>query len=109
MIDRRRFMIGASVATAGVAAGLVATGHNPFEIPSASAAPDERFTYRGRTVVITPLGRSAHITVDGRHGIHVEREGSEFLTHLLPFSSFRTARLLAQAVIDAAFDGLLII
>jgi hypothetical protein len=108
MISRRRFMIGASVAAAGAVGGVIFTGR-PFEAPTAAAAPDERFKYRGRNVVITPKGATPHIVVNGTHGIHVEREGNLFFTHLLPFSSFRTARELVMAVIDAEDGNLLII
>src|SRR5215217_1601784 len=110
MISRRRFLIGAAAAAAGAAAGVVLTVNNPLEdIPAASAAEEERFTYRGRQVVITPSGVMVHITVNGAHEVHVERFNNEYLTHLLPFGSFRTPRRLAEAVIDAEDAGLLII
>jgi hypothetical protein len=108
MINRRRFMIGASVAAAGAVGGVIFTGR-PFEATPAAAAPDDRFKYRGRNVVITAEGAMTHIVVNGSHGIHVEREGGEFFTHLLPFSSFRTPRELVRAVIDAEDGNLLII
>jgi hypothetical protein len=108
MISRRRFMIGASVAAAGAVGGVVLTGR-PFVATPAAAAPDDRFKYRGRNVVITGTGAATHIVVNGSHGIHVQREGGEFTTHLLPFSSFRTPRELVKAVIDAEDETLLII
>jgi hypothetical protein len=109
MITRRGFLIGASAAAAGLAGGVVLTGRAPFEPQPAAAAADEKFKYHGRDVAVTPTGDTVHITVNGSHGIHVEREGNEFVTHLLPFSSFKTPRQLVQAVIDAEDATLLII
>ncbi len=108
MISRRRFMMGASVAAAGAVGGVIFTGR-PFEATPAAASPDDRFKYRGRNVAITAEGAMTHVVVNGSHGIHVQREGGEFLTHLLPFSSFRTPRELVRAVIDAEDGNLLII
>ncbi len=111
MISRRRFMMGASVAAAGAVGGVIFTGR-PFEATPAAASPNDpndRFKYRGRNVVITAEGAMTHVVVNGTHGIHVQREGGEFLTHLLPFSSFRTPRDLVRAVIDAEDGNLLII
>jgi len=110
MIDRRRFLMGASMAAAGAAAGVVLTVQNPFEqVPAAAAAGDDRFKYKQLDVVITPTGRSVHITVNGRHGVHVDRDGNDYISHLLPFTSYRTPRQLAQASIDAEDAGLLIL
>lgn len=109
MIDRRRFMTGAALAGAGVAGAVVLTGHSPFELPSAQAAGNEKFKYRGRNVEITQLPNSAHVLVDGRFGVHLEHEGPAFLTHLLPFSTFPGARQAAQALIDGAADTLFIL
>jgi len=109
MISRRRFLIRASLAAAGAAAGVVLTANNPFETPTAEAAPgDELFTYLGRKVVITSSGRNASLTINGRH-VHVEYEGGKYLTHLLPFQSFTTVRQLARAVIDGAVEKLFVI
>ncbi len=107
MTTRRRFLLAGSAAVVGAAV----TGHIVFnELPRADAAPpEERFAYRGREVVITPAGNAAHATVNGRHGLHLERSGNEFITHLLPFSSFSSPRQLVQAVIDAEDAGLLVI
>ncbi len=109
MIDRRRFLKGATAAAAGVAAGVVLTVNNPFEeLPSASAAADERFQFRGRTVVITPHGNTSQIRVNARQ-FHAQREENRFHTHLQPFSEFPSARKAAEAVIEAEDAGLLII
>ena len=109
MIDRRRFLIGAGAAVAGAAAGVVLAAAPFGELPSATAAQEERFTHRGRAVVIISDETMVHITVNGTRVIHVEKAGREFLTHLLPFGTFRTPRKLAEAVIDAEDDGLLVI
>src|SRR5689334_9687535 len=108
MVTRRRFLAGAAVAAAGTAAVTVTAVQNPLDLPAASAAPGERFRYRNRDVVVTPGANSAHITVNGRHGVHVDRDGNDYLTHLLPFSAFRSPRKLAEATIDAEDAGLLI-
>jgi hypothetical protein len=110
MINRRRFMTGAALAGAGAVGAVVLTGHSPIELPSAEAAPgDQRFRYRGRDVQITRLPDSAHVLVDGRHGVHLERDGNAYLTHLLPFSTFADPRQAAVALIDGAADTLFIL
>jgi hypothetical protein len=110
MIDRRRFLIGAAVAAAGAAAGVVLATGNPFaDLPSAAAAEGEEFTYRGRKVVILPMGAMLHAVVNDVRNVDLHRDRNEFLTHLLPFGSFRTPRRLVESVIDAEDDGLLII
>src|SRR4051794_15322683 len=111
MVSRRRFLLGASVVATGAAAGVVFAGQDtPLGLPEAQAAPPgDRFRYRSRDVQITPSGNMVHITVDGRHGIHVDRDGSDYLTHLLPFTAFKNPRKLAESAIDAEADGLLIL
>ena len=110
MVSRRRFLLGASAVAAGAAASVVVAGQDtPFALPQAQAAPEERFTYRSREVVITPSGNTVHITVNGRHGIHVDREGTDYVSHLLPFTAFKNPRKLAEAAIDAEDQQLLII
>ena len=111
MIDRRRFLIGAAVAATGTAAGVVLATDNPFTgMPTAEAADGERFTHRGRRVAILPMGAVLHATVNEVREVHVERAGgNEYLTHLLPFGTFKRPRQLVEAVIDAEDDGLLII
>ena len=110
MIDRRRFLIGAAVAATGTAAGVVLATDNPFTgIPSAEAADGERFSYRGRRVAILPVGALLHAVVNDTREVHVERDRSEYMTHLLPFGTFKRPRQLVEAVIDAEDDGLLII
>ena len=110
MVSRRRFLLGASAVAAGAAASVVVAGQDtPFGLPEAQAAPEERFRYKSRDVVITPSGNVIHITINGRHGVHVDREGSDFLTHLLPFTAFKSPRKLAEAAIDAEDEQLLII
>jgi hypothetical protein len=107
-LDRRRFLIGSSVVIAGAAAAGVTIGVLP-NTESAAADEVQRFSYRGRQVVATVSDTSAHVTVNGRHGIHVERIGDQYFTHLLPFGSFRSPRELVQAVIQAEDAHLLII
>jgi hypothetical protein len=110
MISRRRLLIGAAAAAAGATAGVVLTINNPFaDLPEAAAAVDERFRYRGRNVVLSPRGNMVHTNINGRTGVHAERFQGEYLTHLLPFGTFRSPRKMAEAVIDAEADGLLII
>jgi hypothetical protein len=109
VINRRRFLSGAALAGAGVAGAVVLTGHSPLELPSAQAAGNDKFNYRGRSVEITPLPNSAHVLVDGRHGVHLEREGNSYQTHLLPFSSFTGPKQAAQALIDGAAETLFIL
>jgi hypothetical protein len=110
MIDRRRFLIGSAVAAAGAAAGVVLATGNPFTgIPPAAADETERFTYHGRRVVILPMAAMLHATVNEVREVHLERAGTEYITHLLPFGTFKQPRKLLEAVIDAEDDGLLII
>jgi hypothetical protein len=107
-MDRRRFMMGASVAVVGTAAAV--TGTLPFDdMPAAAAAGEERFTFRGRAVVVQKLGSSAHAVINGRHGVHLERMLDGFATHLLPFGTYRSPRKLIEDVIQAEDAGLLII
>ena len=110
MISRRHLLMGAGTAVAGVAAGVVLTVNNPFEsLPSASAAADERFTYRGRDVTITPHGNMASVRINGKREVHAERFQNEYLCHLLPFTTFRSPRKLGEAVIEAEDAGLLVV
>jgi hypothetical protein len=110
MISRRRLLIGAATAAAGATAGVVLTVNNPFtDLPEAAAAADEKFKYRGRDVVLSPHGNMVHARVNGKGGLHGERFQGEYLTHLLPFGTFKSPRKMAEAVIDAEADGLLII
>jgi hypothetical protein len=109
MINRRRFMAGAALGAAGVAGAVIFTGHSPIELPSAEAASGDKFKYRGRNVEITPLPNSAHILVDGRHGVHLMRDGNAFSSHLLPFNEFTSPRQAAQALIDGAAETLFIL
>src|SRR4051812_9606437 len=110
MVSRRRFIVGASLAAATAAVGVTVVVQNPLDLPSAQAAPGgERFRYRSRDVQVTPSGNMVHITVNGRHGVHADRQGADYLTHLLPFTAFRSPRKLAEAAIDAEDAGLLII
>jgi hypothetical protein len=110
MIDRRRFLIGTAVAAVGGAAGVVLTTGNPFTgLPPAAADEPERFVYHGRRVVITPMGAMVHATVNEVREVHLERAGNEYMTHLLPFGTFKQSRKLLESVIDAEDGGLLII
>jgi hypothetical protein len=107
-MDRRRFMMGASVAVVGTAVAV--TGTPPFgDVPSAAAAGEERFTARGRAVAIQKIGNSAHAVINGRHGVHIERMLDGYATHLLPFGTYKSPRKLVEAVIQAEDAGLLII
>jgi hypothetical protein len=111
MISRRSFLFGTAAAATGAAAGVVLSVNNPFEpLPVAAAAPgDERFTYRGRSVVVSLTPAAAHITVDGTADVHADRVANQFVTHVLPFQSFPAPRKLAQAVIDASADQLVVL
>jgi hypothetical protein len=110
MINRRQFLLGTAAAAAGVAGAAVLTTVDPFhDTPPAAAADGERFTHRGRLVVILPLGAMMHAMVNGNRDVHIEPFGGQFLTHLLPFDTFKRPRQLMEAVIDAEDDGLLII
>jgi hypothetical protein len=90
---------------------VVHTVNNPFEeLPAAASTEEEKFNYHGRKVVITnQSGVTVHVTINDTHEVHVEHFKGEYLTHLLPFGSFRTSRQLAEAVIDAEDAGLVII
>ncbi|GAA4741761.1 hypothetical protein GCM10023328_23710 [Modestobacter marinus] len=107
-MDRRRFMMGATVAVAGTAVAV--TGTPPFDdIPEAAAAAEERFTHRGRKVVIQKVGKNAHAVVNGRHGVHLEQMNGGYATHLLPFATYKAPRKAVEAVIEAEDAGLLIV
>ncbi|MCZ2836008.1 twin-arginine translocation signal domain-containing protein [Modestobacter sp. VKM Ac-2985] len=107
-MDRRQFMVGASVAAVGTAVAV--TGIPPFDdMPTAAAAGEERFSARGRAVVIQKVGKSAHAVINGRHGVHLERMLDGYATHLLPFGTYKSPRKLIEAVIQAEDAGLLII
>src|SRR5215218_6603447 len=110
MITRRRLLFGAAAAAAGATASVVLASNNPFAgLPEAEAAVDERFRYRGRTVVLSLQGSMVHTNINGKTGLHAERFQGEYVTHLLPFATFKSPRKLVEAVIDAEIDGLLII
>lgn len=107
MISRRHFLL------AAVGAPVVVLGGRAILRKEAAAAavpavePPEHYTYKGHDVVVTYTDQMAHVVIDKKKMVHLERPGpGRFVSHLLPFKEYRVSRKLVENLIDSESAGL---
>jgi hypothetical protein len=107
MIYRRQFLVAVVGAPVVVGLGSRVMGHKEAAAAVPAVEPPEHYTYKGHDVTVTYTTDMAHVVIDKKKMVHLERPGpGRFVSHLLPFKEYRVSRKLVENLIDSESAGL---